>query len=248
MPEARVIPIRPDDDEPYVPPVAPPGWEEQLAGGLDFLRRRLTGEYETDEFGFDPDLADHVLLPILRPLFNSWFRVETQGLQNVPDVGGALVVANHSGTLPIDAMMTTVALHDDHPAQRRLRLLSADLVVDMPLLGSMSRKLGSTLACNEDAERLLTGGEVVGVFPEGFKGIGKPFRERYTLQRFGRGGFVTAALRTGTPIIPCAIVGAEEIYPMIGNAKTLARLLGMPYLPMTPFFPWLGPLGAIPLP
>src|SRR6476646_4355458 len=153
MPEARVIPLRPDDDEPYVHTPAPPGWEEKFAGGLEFLRRRLTGAYETDEFGFDPDLADHVLLPILRPLFNSWFRVETQGLEHVPDTGGALVVANHSGTLPIDALMTSVALHDVHPASRRLRLLGADLVFQMPVIGSMSRKLGSTLACNEDAER-----------------------------------------------------------------------------------------------
>jgi 1-acyl-sn-glycerol-3-phosphate acyltransferase len=248
MPEARVIPLRPDDDEPFVPASVPSDWEAQVAGGLDFLRRRVTGEYETDEFGFDPDLADHVLLPLLRPLFSSWFRVESHGLENVPDTGGALLVANHSGTLPLDALMTTVSLHDDHPAQRRLRLLGADLVFETPFIGSMSRKMGSTLACNEDAERLLTGGELVGVFPEGFKGIGKPFRERYTLQRFGRGGFVTAALRTGTPIIPCAIVGAEEIYPMIGNAKTLARLLGFPYFPITPTFPLLGPLGLVPLP
>src|SRR4051794_20722959 len=247
MPEARVIPLRPDDDEAYVPPATAPGWEEQLAGGLEFLRRRLTGEYETDEFGFDPDLTDHLLLPVLRPLFQKWFRVETQGLDNVPSTGGALVVANHSGTLPIDAMMTTVALHDEHPARRRLRLLGADLVFEMPVIGSMSRKMGSTLACNEDAERLLTEGEMVGVFPEGFKGIGKPFRERYTLQRFGRGGFVTAALRTGVPIIPTAIVGAEEIYPMIGNAKTAARLLGLPYFPGAPTFPLLRPLGLVPL-
>ena len=248
MPEARVIPLRPDDDEPYVPPATPPGWEEQLAGGLEFIRRRMTGEYETDEFGFDPDLADHVLLPILRPFFQKWFRVETQGLENVPSTTGALVVANHSGTLPVDALMTTVALHDHHPAQRRLRLLGADLVFDLPFLGSLSRKMGSTLACNEDAERLLTEGELVGVFPEGFKGIGKPFRERYTLQRFGRGGFVTAALRTGAPIIPCAIVGAEEIYPVLGNLSSLARLLGVPYVPVTPTFPWLGLLGLVPLP
>ena len=97
-------------------------------------------------------------------------------------------------------------------------------------------------------KRLLDAGELVGVWPEGFKGIGKPFTERYKLQRFGRGGFVSAALRTGTPIIPCSIVGAEEIYPIIGNVPSLARLLGLPYLPITPFFPLLGPLGAIPLP
>ena len=248
MPEARVIPLRPDDDEPRVPPPSSSSWEEQVAGGLEFLRRRLTGDYDTDEFGFDADLTDHVLLPVLRPLFSRWFRVETHGVENVPDTGGGLVVANHSGTLPLDAMMATVSLHDDHPARRRLRLLGADLVFDLPFIGSLSRKLGSTLACNEDAERLLTGGELVGVFPEGFKGIGKPFRERYTLQRFGRGGFVTAALRTGAPIIPCAIVGAEETYPMIGNSKTLARLLGLPYFPVTPTFPALGPLGLVPLP
>ncbi|MCF6746682.1 acyltransferase family protein [Blastococcus sp. KM273128] len=249
MPEARVIRLRPEDDEPRVSaPPSPPGWEEQLAGGVEFLQRRLTGGYETDEFGLDPDLADHLLLPALRPLFRSWFRVETFGLENVPADSGALVVANHSGTVPVDALMTTVALHDEHPAGRRFRLLGADLVFELPVVGALARKFGATLACNEDAERLLTGGELVGVFPEGFKGIGKPFRERYTLQRFGRGGFVSAALRTGAPIIPCAIVGAEEIYPMIGNARTLARLLGLPYFPVTPTFPLLGPLGLVPLP
>jgi 1-acyl-sn-glycerol-3-phosphate acyltransferase len=249
MPEARVIPLRPDDDEPRPgSTVSSPSWEDQVAGGVEFLRRRVTGDYETDEFGFDPDLTDHLLLPLLRPLFRKYFRVETQGLEHVPSTGGALVVANHSGTLPVDALMTTVALHDDHPVQRRLRLLGADLVFELPFLGTMSRKMGTTLACNEDAERLLAEGELVGVFPEGFKGIGKPFRERYTLQRFGRGGFVTAALRAGVPIIPTAIVGAEEIYPMIGNAKTAARLLSLPYFPVTPTFPLLGPLGLVPLP
>ena len=246
MPEARVIPLHPGDDEPT--PTPPSGWDEQLGDALQFLRRRFTGDYDTDEFGFDPDLTDHVLLPMMRPWFSRWFRVETQGVENVPDVGGALVVANHSGTIPVDALMTTVALHDDHPAARRFRLLGADLVFSTPFMGALARKMGATLACNEDAERLLQGGELVGVFPEGFKGVGKPFSERYTLQRFGRGGFVTAALRTGVPIVPCAIVGAEEIYPMIGNVKTVARVLGLPYFPITPTFPLLGPLGAVPLP
>ena len=118
----------------------------------------------------------------------------------------------------------------------------------MPFVGEMARRGGATLACNEDAERMLSSGELVGVWPEGFKGIGKPFSQRYKLQRFGRGGFVSAALRTGVPIIPCSIVGAEEIYPMIGNMRTVARLLGIPYVPITPFFPWLGPLGMVPLP
>jgi 1-acyl-sn-glycerol-3-phosphate acyltransferase len=257
--DAKVIPLHGGDDEPprrprAVPDPPPdldadrPEWERKLAGGLAFLRRRITGDYEVDEFGFDKDLTDHVLAPPFRPLYEKWFRVEATGLQHVPDTGGALVVANHSGTLPLDAVMTTLALLDDHPAHRHLRMLGADLVFRTPGLGPLARKSGQTLACNPDAERLLAAGELVGVWPEGFKGIGKPYTDRYKLQRFGRGGFVGAALRTRVPIIPCSIVGAEEIYPMIGNARLLARLLGFPYFPITPTFPLLGPLGAVPLP
>ncbi|MGE3285290.1 MAG: lysophospholipid acyltransferase family protein [Pseudonocardia sp.] len=226
----------------------PDAWEQALEEALAFVRRRIEGDYSVDEFGFDPDLNEHVILPVLRPLYRHWFRVETVGMHRVPDTGGALVVANHAGTLPLDAMMTAVALHDEHPTQRNLRMLGADLVFRTPLIGSIARKQGSTLACNPDAERLLRTGELAGVWPEGFKGIGKPFADRYKLQRFGRGGFVSAALRTRVPIIPCSIVGSEEIYPKIGDLTPLARLLGLPYFPVTPTFPLLGPLGAVPLP
>nr|MBA2324938.1 1-acyl-sn-glycerol-3-phosphate acyltransferase [Pseudonocardiales bacterium] len=126
--------------------------------------------------------------------------------------------------------------------------LGADLVFRTPMIGTVSRKAGVTLACNPDAERLLHSGELVGVWPEGFKGVGKPWKDRYKLQRFGRGGFVSAAIRTGVPIIPCSIVGAEEIYPLIADLKPLARLFGFPYFPVTPTFPLLGPLGVVPLP
>lgn len=224
------------------------GLERRIAGGLSFLRRRLTGDYEVDDFGFDEELTDQVLMSLLRPVYEKYFRVEVKGVENIPAEGGALIVANHSGTLPLDGLMMQVAVHDHHPAGRHLRLLAADLVFVLPVVNELARKLGHTLACAEDAERLLAQGELVGVMPEGFKGIGKPFSERYKLQRFGRGGFVSTALRQGAPIIPCSIVGAEEIYPMIGNAKTVARLLGFPYFPLTPTFPWLGPLGGIPLP
>lgn len=224
------------------------GLEQRIAAGLAFLRRRLTGDYEVDEFGYDEELTDQVLMSLLRPVYEKYFRVEVKGIENIPSKGGALIVANHSGTLPMDGLMMQVAVHDNHPAGRHLRLLAADLVFVLPVVNELARKAGHTLACAEDAQRLLERGEVVGVMPEGFKGIGKPFSERYKLQRFGRGGFVSTALRAGTPIIPCSIVGAEEIYPMIGNAKTLARLLGFPYFPITPTFPWLGPLGAVPLP
>jgi 1-acyl-sn-glycerol-3-phosphate acyltransferase len=224
------------------------GWERRTANGLAFLRRRLTGEYEVDEFGFDRELTEQVLMTMFRPLAEKWFRVEVRGAENLPEKGGVLVVANHSGVLPWDALMTQIAIHDHHPAHRHLRMLAADLVFVLPGINELARKAGHTLACNEDAQRLLENGEVVGVWPEGFKGIGKPFAERYKLQRFGRGGFVSSALKAGVPIVPCSIVGAEEIHPMLGNAKMLARLMGVPYFPLTPTFPWLGPLGAVPLP
>jgi 1-acyl-sn-glycerol-3-phosphate acyltransferase len=278
MPDARVIPLKGEDPDKKRRPARPrtspaasrastaaapelsgdsaplPGSEEQVdwnarvAGALAFLRRRITGEYRVDDFGFDPELTDRVLLAPFRPLYRKWFRIETRGLENIPDTGGALLVANHSGTVALDGLMTQLAIWDHHPEHRALRMLGADLVFQTPVLAELARKSGSTLACAPDAERLLASGEIVGVWPEGFKGVGKPFSERYKLQRFGRGGFVAAALRTKTPIIPCSIVGAEEIYPIIGNAKLMARLLGLPYFPVTPTFPWLGPLGVVPLP
>jgi 1-acyl-sn-glycerol-3-phosphate acyltransferase len=221
-------------------------WEQRLAEVLAFLRRRLTGDYEVDEFGFDAEVTERLLLAALRPIKEKWFRVEVRGAENIPATGGALLVSNHSGTLPVDGLMTMVSVHDS--TGRNLRPLGADLVFRMPLIGELARKSGATLACNEDAQRMLSGGQLVGVWPEGFKGIGKPYSERYKLQRFGRGGFVSAAIRTGVPIIPCSVVGAEEIYPLVGNVPALARLMGIPYLPITPFFPWLGPLGMVPLP
>jgi nucleoside-diphosphate-sugar epimerase/1-acyl-sn-glycerol-3-phosphate acyltransferase len=214
----------------------------------EFLARRLTGDYQVDEFGYDPELVEHVLAPVLRPLYRRWWRVRTLGLEHIPSSGSALVVGNHAGTLPFDAMMVALAIYDEHPAHRVLRMLAADLAFTLPLVAPLARKSGNTLACEDDAERLLRAGDLVGVWPEGYKGLGKPFRDRYRLQRFGRGGFVELALRTGTPIVPVAVVGSEEIYPMVGNLRRIARLLGLPYLPVTPTFPLLGPLGAVPLP
>ena len=221
-------------------------WERRLAELMAFARRRLEGDYEVDDYGFDRELTERFFMAALRPVAEKWFRLEVRGLDNIPAEGGALVVSNHSGTVPLDGLMTMLAVHDH--AHRSLRPLGADLVFKMPVVSSLARKGGATLACVEDAERMLSGGDLVGVWPEGFKGIGKPFSERYKLQRFGRGGFVSAALRTGVPIIPLSVVGAEEIYPLVGNVPSLARLLGVPYIPITPFFPWLGPLGMVPLP
>ncbi|MEP7025515.1 MAG: lysophospholipid acyltransferase family protein [Actinomycetota bacterium] len=224
------------------------GWQLRAAALADFVSRRLSGEYEVDESGFDPDFHSSVVMPVSRAVYRNWFRVRMRGVQHVPATGPALVVANHSGVLPFDAIMLQTGLLDEHPEHRNLRLLGADLVYAIPGLSSLAVKSGHTRACPGEAERLLGEGELVGVFPEGFKGIGKPFRERYQLRRFGRAGFAATAIAAGVPIVPCAIVGAEEIYPMIGNATSLARMLRIPYFPVTPLFPWLGPLGAIPLP
>jgi 1-acyl-sn-glycerol-3-phosphate acyltransferase len=232
-------PLRHEADDP---------WDRRVAGALAFLRKRLAGQYDVDEFGFDSDLAEQVFLPTLHRLYKDWFRTEVFGVEHLPEKGAGLVVANHSGTVALDALMLSVAVHYEHPARRHLRLLGADLVFRVPVLSELARKGGATVACNPDVERLLTNGELVGVFPEGFKGVGKRYADRYKLQRFGRGGFVSAALRTGQPIVPVAIVGAEEIYPMLADIQPLARLLGLPYFPVTPTFPWLGPLGLVPLP
>lgn len=227
----------------------PPGGLLGRVGGLaEFCYRRLGGDYEVDEFGFDRQFTDTLLLPALRAVYQHWFRVEVSGAENIPADGPGLLVANHSGTLPWDAVMTAVAVHEHSTGNRYLRELGADLLFALPVLGTLVRKSGHTLACGADAERLLRSGALVGVWPEGFKGVGKPFAERYKLQRFGRGGFVGTALRTGAPIVPVSIVGAEEIHPKLADLRVLARLLRLPYFPITPTFPLLGPLGAIPLP
>lgn len=221
---------------------------KHIAVVAEFIRKRMTGDYPVDEFGFDSHLNNAIFLPLLRVFFKSWFRVEVSGIENLPISGAALVVANHAGVLPFDGLMASVAVHDHHPTHRDLRLLAADLVFDLPVLGHAARKAGHTMACTGDAHRLLAAGELTAVFPEGYKGLGKHFKDRYKLQRFGRGGFVSAALRAKAPIVPCSIVGSEEIYPMIADVKLLARLLGLPYFPITPFFPLAGPAGMVPLP
>jgi 1-acyl-sn-glycerol-3-phosphate acyltransferase len=222
--------------------------ERAVRGVLAFARRRLTGDYAVDLHGFDRELTEQVVLPLARPLYRRWWRVRTVGMHNVPGEGGALLVSNHAGTVPWDAVMTKLAVHDEHPQHRHVRELAADLALRVPVVGPLARKTGATLAHVDDAVQLLSSGELVGVWPEGFKGIGKPYRDRYKLQRFGRGGFVEVALRAGVPIIPVATVGSEEIYPIVANVRPLARLLGLPYFPITWQFPLLGPLGLVPLP
>ncbi|MDQ3940941.1 MAG: acyltransferase family protein [Actinomycetota bacterium] len=227
--------------------------EQNIGEGLapeseSFIRRRLRGDYPVDEFGYDEQLAREVLLPLVRPLYENYFRVKTLGIDRIPATGPAILVGNHSGTVAIDAVMVQYAVATEHPQKRVVRNIAADLVFQLPFVGPLARKTGNAVATDEDAYELLRRDQLVGIYPEGYKGVGKGWRERYKLQRFGRGGFMEVALRTRVPIIPVAIVGAEETYPMIADAKFIARTFGFPYFPITPTFPLLGPLGLIPYP
>jgi 1-acyl-sn-glycerol-3-phosphate acyltransferase len=202
---------------------------------------------EVDEFGHDQRFSE-TLMPLFEFLYTIWWRVEVQGIEHLPETGAGLIVANHSGVLPYDGLMINLAVRHEHPARRTCRMLALDMFALLPFLAPMLAKSGAVRANPENAERLLKKGELVGVFPEGVKGVGKPFKRRYRLARFGRGGFVRIALRTGAPILPCAVVGAEEIHPMVGQADFVGKPFGLPYFPITPTFPLLGPIGLVPLP
>jgi 1-acyl-sn-glycerol-3-phosphate acyltransferase len=221
---------------------------DRVRDGLGVLGRRMRGEYREDEWGFDEEFAEAVY-PLFEFLYEVWWRVEVEGVRNVPSHGRALLVSNHAGSIfPFDASMILAAIMKEHPLPRWARFMVLDWAFSLPFLSSFMRRVGGIPASPFNAMRVLNQDELVMVFPEGVKGTGKPFSERYRLQRFGRGGFVEVALRTGAPIVPVAVVGSEEIYPKLGESKSLARAVGAPFVPITPTFPWLGPLGLIPLP
>jgi len=198
-----------------------------------------------DEFGLDAEFRDRAL-GIGRFLYEKYWRVDARGMRNVPRRGPVILVSNHSGTIPFDAIMISCALEDGgYP--RPARFLYDRFVDALPWIPDLYRKAGGVVATRENAERLLAADAVIGLFPEGVPGLAKLYSERYVLQPFST-GFVRLALRYGAPIVPVAVVGAEEIYPLMGRSAALGKLLGAPYLPVTPFFPLLGPLGMIPLP
>jgi len=202
---------------------------------------------EVDDFGFDP-IYDAKVRPFLHFLYERYFRTECHGIDVVPEKGRCVLVANHSGTVPLDGLMLKCAVQREHPAHRDVRWLTEDFIHHFPFLGAVNNRLGGVRACQENAERLLRQDGLVAVFPEGTKGIGKLFRERYRLQRFGRGGFIKLCLRTRTPIIPVGIVGSEETNPLLFRSELFAKALGVPYVPVTATFPLLGPLGLVPAP
>jgi 1-acyl-sn-glycerol-3-phosphate acyltransferase len=209
--------------------------------------RRLEGHYQEDEWGFDEEFA-RLVEPGFHFLYDRWWRVKATGVANVPAHGRALLAANHAGILPWDATMMSIAIMREHPLPRYPRFLVLNWAFELPYISMAIRKVGGVVASPHNALRLLEDDQLVAVFPEGVKGTGKPYAERYRLQRFGRGGFVELALRSGAPIVPVAVVGSEEIYPKLGEAPLLARLTGAPFFPLTPLFPWLGPAGVVPLP
>lgn len=210
------------------------------------LSLKLRSE-EVDGFGHDP-IFDAFISPLFEFLYTTYWRVETHGLEHIPTSGPALMVGNHSGSLPYDAIMLKVALKHYHSQHRDLRFLVEDFIFHFPFLGALIHRFGGVRACPENAEMLLQQGQATIVFPEGVKGLGKLYRNKYQLARFGRGGFVKLCLRTRCPLVPVAFVGPEEIHPMLYREETFSRMMGVPYFPVTPTFPWLGPLGLIPLP
>jgi 1-acyl-sn-glycerol-3-phosphate acyltransferase len=204
-------------------------------------------ELASDGFGFDPEFTDRVK-DVALWFYRNYWRVEVDGVTNVPARGRALLVANHAGIIPYDGAMIRTAIIAEHPQPRHARMLVVDWAFAMPFTSMLLVKTGNVLAHPDNATALLERDELVGVFPEGVKGASKPYRERYKIRRLGRGGFVQVALRTGAPIIPVAVVGSEEVHPVVFDLQPLARLLKLPTLPITPTFPWLGVLGMIPLP
>jgi 1-acyl-sn-glycerol-3-phosphate acyltransferase len=232
-------------------PEAAPGLDPMAL--FDELRRRLSTlgmseqRFEVDDFGLDVQALERAL-PLLDFLAERYWRVEVRGLEALELDAPCLFVANRSGLLPYDGLMISHALARACPGAQRPRFLIADWLVTLPFAQSFFARLGGVRACRENAERLLARGASVVAFPEGAKGATKPFRERYRLQRFGRGGVVRVAIGMRCPLVPVAVVGAEEAHPVLFKVETLARMAGLPFVPVTPTFPWLGPLGLVPLP
>jgi 1-acyl-sn-glycerol-3-phosphate acyltransferase len=229
---------------------------ELLAEGLDDVLTSSTahgaistagGFAAVDDFGLAP--ATHARMqPALDWLYSRYFRVQVSGIENIPVEGPALLVCNHGGALPWDGVMLATAVAREHPGKRSLRWLVEDFAFHAPFLGPLLNRIGAVRACPENATRLLADGHVLAVFPEGIQGIGKTYKDRYRLQRFGRGGHVKLALRLGVPLIPVGIAGSDDTYPLLYKVRAFSKSLGLPFIPVTPTFPLLGPAGLAPLP
>jgi 1-acyl-sn-glycerol-3-phosphate acyltransferase len=213
----------------------------------DMAKRHFTGEYDTDEWGLDWEILD-AMRPFLSFLYKVYWRVETTGIEGIPNEGRALLVANHSGQLPWDGLMVSAAVLSEQPAQRLVRTLYDSFTPRVPFASAWLARLGQALATVDNGTRMLSEEELVAVFPEGNQGMGKPYKERYKLARFDQVGFVKMALNTAAPIIPVSVVGAEETNISLAKLSSRSGAAALPYFPISLTFPWLGLLGFAPLP
>ncbi len=202
-------------------------------------------EFGFDPYGFSPDAMRRQALPGVL-LYKYYFRVETQDIDRVPP-GASLLVANHAGQLPFDGAMLATALLMEADPPRICRAMGEYWIPQLPFVSVSAARGGALVGTPENCAHLLERGEIVMVFPEGVGDMNKTWSQRYRLQEFGL-GFMRLALTSGVPIVPAAIVGSDDQQVAVANLKGLGRLLGMPALPITPTFPWLGPLGLLPLP
>jgi 1-acyl-sn-glycerol-3-phosphate acyltransferase len=224
MPERPALPAPTDSDPRSLLPAIEPDRQVTDWGRSE----RVEGVFDATVYEF---------------LYHYWFRVEVEGIENVPSTGGALLVSNHAGALPPDAPMIAKAIKEEHPRPRPLHLTVEHFFKGYPGLAMLINKLGGVPAHPANVHRLLCDEQqLVLVFPEGRKGTEKLYKDRYRLRRFGRGGFVEAAMRAGVPIVPIAVLGAEEAMPTFAQVGLLRRLTGLIYFPITPLFPHLGPL------
>ena len=219
-------------------------------GLFDELRSRISTlgmrerSVEIDEFGADAELLIRTR-PLLDWMSGSYWRIEVQDVDRVPATGPVLFVANRSGLLPYDGLMLAHIVERMIPGLGRPRHMLADGLITLPFAQPFLARMGGIRACRENADRTLRTGRSLIAFPEGAKGATKTFRERYRLKRFGRGGVVRAAMDNHVQLVPVGIVGAEEAHPILFKSHTAARMLGLPFIPITPTFPLLGPLGLL---
>jgi len=228
----------------YVDGVVEDRVPDEIMDWVESLQKKQD-EFGFDPFGFQPDFLKYVL-PFAQFLLRKYFRTESFGIENIPE-GRVLIVANHSGQIPIDGVVICSSALFDRKPPRMLRSMVEKFVPTIPFASYFFARTGQVVGTPENCVRLLDREEAILVFPEGVGGISKTFDKRYQLQRFGL-GFMRLALRTNTPIVPLAVIGAEEQAPAFHNAKKVGGVLGMPAFPLTPTFPWLGPLGLLPYP
>lgn len=225
---------------------------QTLKDPLKALELRVPSYYsryseEKDEFGFSLETFAR-WEPLFRFAFEDYFKVRVRGIENIPGDGRVILAGNHSGLLPLDGAMITMAMCNQHHSPRRVRYLVTDWFFTVPGIREWVIETGQVRATLENAQKLLEADEIVGIYPEGLRGVGKTFPERYRVLDF-HPGFVQLAIQTQTPIIPVATVGGDEIFPNFVNVKALAQLLKMPFFPITPAFPWLPfPIMFVPLP